>query len=139
MCPLKLEYIRHHQIPPAVRGTGTTPVAAKGVDQIHITTTPSSMVKSWQGLIRFLPLLQKPTATTSFGMFQLGTSDMRKIAGLSGFIPVLQKVEEILWQKSIHCINVFGKKAEETPSRNGIKELQRCGHDPLQQSVVDIL
>ena len=72
-------------------------------------------------------------------MFQLGTSDMRKIAWLSGFIPVLQKVEEILWQKSIHCINVFGKKAEETPSRNGIKELQRCGHDPLQQSVMDIL
>ena len=29
--------------------TGTTPSAAKGVDQTQTTTTPSSIVKSWGG------------------------------------------------------------------------------------------
>lgn len=72
--PLKLEYFRHHQIPPAVRGTGTTPVAAKGVDQIHTTTTPSS-------LIRFLPLVLNQQQQPRLVCFNLAQVTCAKLHG----------------------------------------------------------
>ena len=50
---------------------------------------------------------------------------------------ILQEVKEILRQQSVHGINIFGKMAQDPASRYGVKEVQGCRHDPLQQLMMD--
>ena len=50
---------------------------------------------------------------------------------------ILQEVEEILRQQSVHGINIFGEMAQDPASRYGVKEVQGCRHDPLQQLMMD--
>ena len=117
------------------------PAQRRGVDQTQTTTTPTSIVKSWGGW-RWNELVNE----VHFDEWKLMKSDnhsrkvpactfMHSLQTIWSFatpIPalILQEVEEILRQQSVHGINIFGEMAQDPASRYGVKEVQGCRHDP---------